>query len=426
MKFIQVHKWANVQQSYVYVGDLIADIQNETYRVSFHYDKYYAKTHGASLDPKNLNVHKSYVHIVRDTDGSIPLYFKQYLPGEFAAAQIAKLVPNWFSLTEFEQLAHVSQRFGDHHAIQLNAHATDQDNALLSDKTEAIALSHQILNFSPVDTTEPVTSSPLHYLCSLTGSRPKFEFTRTDNGQRWIAKPNSHPHYDEARVRVMTCKLSERATIDTVESYFDEELKCAVQLNFKHTYLANEATYKLLKMNTVSIDILCDADSQQLSYKDIAKVIQEFSADPEKDLQQLHLRAIFDAFINNTRNALDNYSLVDVGVNKWRLAPNFASLPNPNTSERFAIPFTKEFTSRALFHPDLKFAAILAKDIGINPDLSNEHFNAVLNALETVDNLLQEQGAEFSHVFNQALSPHHAFNAALDDLSPEPSGLEPS
>ena len=56
MNFIQVHKWVNSQQSYIYVGNLICEMSENNGAVSFHYEKEYTDYHGASLDPKNLNI----------------------------------------------------------------------------------------------------------------------------------------------------------------------------------------------------------------------------------------------------------------------------------------------------------------------------------------------------------------------------------
>lgn len=103
MNFIQVHKWVNSQQSYIYVGNLICEMSENNGAVSFHYEKEYTDYHGASLDPKNLNISNGRVFPQSHGNGVLPNYFYQFLPGQYASNQIARLVPEWDSFNDFQK-----------------------------------------------------------------------------------------------------------------------------------------------------------------------------------------------------------------------------------------------------------------------------------------------------------------------------------
>jgi len=422
VNFIQVHKWVNSQQSYIYVGNLICEMSENNGAVSFHYEKEYTDYHGASLDPKNLNISNGRVFPQSHGNGVLPNYFYQFLPGQYASNQIARLVPEWDSFNDFQKLQFCSKHFGDHHAIQLNAHNSSQDNSIIHDKQQLKELVELITHFVPESSSKAIIDTPIFELCSLSGVRPKFEFTDESSGQRWIAKPNSNPFYDESKTRVITNMLSDVATIDTVESYLDDDMEIAIQSNFKHAFYSSHTSHKLLKLNAIPLDILKPESAQTLIYSDIADMIKEYSCNVKDDLAQLHRRAIFDAAINSTRNTLDNFYFVDIAINKWRLAPSFASLPNPNTSDKFDTPFTLRAASRSLFTPDQLFSLELGLSLGIAPEVANQNFFALEEALKQLPQLLEELGDENAQrIFDSVLSPYKSFNnAPSDDVSQTP------
>lgn len=422
MKFIQVHKWVNANQHYSYVGNLICDSTQDGGAVSFHYENSYIQEHGASLDPKNLNIEVAHVFSEPEGNGAIPLFFTQFLPGEYASTQLAKLYPEWDGYSPFEKLKFSSNFFGDHHSIQLNSHKKSQNNSMLCDPGEVHQLLRAVTNYNPSAHEQALVDFPLFAICGTQGARPKFEYAE-EGGRRWFAKPNSNPFYDESAVRVIASKLSALATIDTVETSFSQEMAVAVQANFKQAFFPGEEQHQLLKFNAVPFDILCNTPARLLTYDDIATVIRQYSADVSDDIDQLHLRALFDASINSTRNGLDNFFLVDIGVNKWRLAPNFSSLPNPNTSDKFDVPFTHRLSSRSLFTPDDQFALNMGERLGLGIESAIRNWKFITSAIESLPTHLKDfEDGQTQHIFEKALSPHNVFRNDIENnhtLEPE-------
>ena len=148
-----------------------------------------------------------------------------------------------------------------------------------------------------------VFDKPSLSICGVQGTRPMFEFAEPETGTRFFGKPSCNPKYNETSIRLATNLLSHKAQIDTVKTAIKSfgEQDIAVQQNFKHAFFKGEDTNHVIKFNAVPFDILID-NERTPTYEDIARVIKQYSDQPETDLSQLHLRAIFDASINSTRN----------------------------------------------------------------------------------------------------------------------------
>ena len=418
MKFIQVFRWVNTVQQYFCAGNLIKDTEQ---RVSFHYDDEYLVKAPASLDPKNLNL--TLQKVFTTLDGQLPAFFTQFLPGQYASTVLSELHAPWDSLDEFDRLYFISKYFGDHGAIQLNAHDDRQENSMGHCEQDMEIIAEAIQTFQS-ENHRVVFNKPSLSICGVQGTRPMFEFAEPETGTRFFAKPSSNPKYNETPIRFATNLLSKSAQIDTVKTSIKSfgEQDIAVQQNFKHAFFKGEDTNHVIKFNAVPIDILIE-NKRTPTYEDIAQVIRQYSDQPETDLSQLHLKAIFDASINSTRNELNNFHLIDLGVNKWRLAPSFASLPNPDTAAKFSTPFTYRHASRALFTPDALFSAFLGHTIGLNNTIIEHNFDLLQKTLSNLEQIFADANlpSSISEFFESVLAPHSNHLIESDDFGFSPN-----
>jgi hypothetical protein len=422
VNFIQVHKWNNPKQTYIYVGDLICDNKMNKGYVSFHYDNEYVKNGGASLDPKNLNLNQQSVFICNEGEGQLPAYFRQYLPTGFAAMQIALYEQKWDSFSQFEQLDYCSRFYGDHIAIQLNPHQQQQDNYVLTDNERIINSVHSIHQFKPAEGSIQSLSQPKPSVNAFQGARPKLEYADPKTGQRWIAKPSNNPFYDEGPVRLLTHKLYDSVGVDCVSTQFLEIpslAPIATQANFRQAFFPMHSSKALLKFNCVPFDVLCDKPHQALTFKDLADVIVKYSSAINYDLKQLHLRGLMDASLNVTRNHINNLYMVDIGVNQWRLAPSFSAMPNPNASELFAIPFSYRHTSRSLFTPNEDFSHFLGQAVGVSEVVAIKHWDAVNNTLNNINELSRDFDHDTINILKKSIHPHTPFDSDLNNTLDE-------
>jgi len=405
VKFIQVFRWVNTIQQYLCAGNLIKDAES---RVSFHYDEEYLVKAPASLDPKNLNLKTQKVFTT--LDGKLPAFFTHFLPGQYASTVLSDIHAPWDSLDEFDKLSFISEYFGDHGAIQLNAHDDRQQNSIGHGEEDMERIVEAIQTFQS-ENHRVVFDKPSLSICGVQGTRPMFEFAEPETGTRFFGKPSCNPKYNETSIRLATNLLSHKAQIDTVKTAIKSfgEQDIAVQQNFKHAFFKGEDTNHVIKFNAVPFDILID-NERTPTYEDIARVIKQYSDQPETDLSQLHLRAIFDASINSTRNELDNFHMIDLGVNKWRLAPSFASLPNPDTSAKFSTPFSYRHASRALFTPDALFSAYLGNTIGLNNTIIEHNYALLQNTLNNLEETFAD--ANLPSSLTEFLSWFFSFNCA--------------
>ena len=69
---------------------------------------------------------------------------------------------------------------------------------------------------------------------------------------------------------------------------------------------------------------------EERSYFEIADIIRAHCAEPNKDLQQLWRRMLFNLLITNVDDHLQNHGFLHVGKGQWRLAPAFDINPFPD------------------------------------------------------------------------------------------------
>lgn len=73
-----------------------------------------------------------------------------------------------------------------------------------------------------------------------------------------------------------------------------------------------------------------DGSEDKISYLDLAGAIEEFSAEPVKDLYEMWCRLVFNICISNTDDHLRNHGFL-LGKNGWRLSPGFDINPAPDS-----------------------------------------------------------------------------------------------
>ncbi|MBD3587232.1 HipA domain-containing protein [Salinimonas sp. HHU 13199] len=403
--FIHVHRWSNSIQDYQYVGHLLYENELTGGAVSFFYDRDYINAGGPSLEPRNLATNKNHgKHVVTAGNGVLPLYFQQFLPGAYGQVMLKNEFSHFERLNQFQKLSICAELFGDHIAIRLNAQ-NNQSNLSADSHTDLTKLTLAIQESKPDNLRSPIGSDKLSATCSLPGSRSKIEYTSTDDGQRYVLKPNASSQFNESQVRHFVHLMEAKAGIDSAPikmlSLHEGGIEVALQKNFKHHFEMADDNALLLKFNSVSFDVLHGENSllspsPAFSYKDAAAIVDTYSVSPQEDKEQLLLRALFSAAINHTTNGLDNLNLVDLGSNHWRLAPAYNTLPNPLQESTFALRFSDHQVSRMHFDINDSFAVDLALSMNLQPESGNSALDKVNTALANRHELYEQANIDSS------------------------------
>lgn len=87
-------------------------------------------------------------------------------------------------------------------------------------------------------------------------------------------------------------------------------------------------------------------DGEKYSYLDLVEFLEEEGTNPERDIKELWLRALFSCAIGNTDNHMRNYGLLRSGAG-WVLSPAFDVNPTPGGEEKYLSSSLDLDSSRA-------------------------------------------------------------------------------
>ncbi|MDP9222621.1 MAG: type II toxin-antitoxin system HipA family toxin [Actinomycetota bacterium] len=166
---------------------------------------------------------------------------------------------------------------------------------------------------------------------SLGGARPKAH-VRHQNGEVGIAKFPSPANdaWDVIRWEAVALELARRSGI-TVPGF---EVRV---LDRKPVLIVDRFDrYGELRIGYVSAMTLLEArDGDQRSYIEIAEVIEDDSAEPTADLQELWRRIAFSILISNTDDHLRNHGFLRTSTAGWSLSPAFDLNPDPRPGIKY-------------------------------------------------------------------------------------------
>ncbi|HUH01553.1 MAG TPA: HipA domain-containing protein [Kofleriaceae bacterium] len=164
---------------------------------------------------------------------------------------------------------------------------------------------------------------------SLGGARPKASVS-DERGLHWIAKfPSRNDREDVGAWEGVVHTLAGRAGILTAPALtraFGGEQRTFLTQRFDRT----EKDQRLHFASALTLLQRTDGDdaSNGASYLELAEVIMQFGADPDRDLEQLWRRIVFFICVANTDDHLMNHGFMLTPLG-WTLAPAYDMNPNP-------------------------------------------------------------------------------------------------
>lgn len=162
---------------------------------------------------------------------------------------------------------------------------------------------------------------------SLGGARPKAS-VRDKDGHLAIAKfPRKDDEMNVIAWEAVALTLASNAGIDVPEWRLESiKGKNPSQILISRRFDRKDST-RIPFLSAMSA--LSAKDNEMHSYLEIADAIRELSASPEKDLEALWSRIVFNVLISNVDDHLRNHAFLYSGIAGWRLSPAYDLNPTP-------------------------------------------------------------------------------------------------
>ena len=160
---------------------------------------------------------------------------------------------------------------------------------------------------------------------SLGGARPKATVA-DEKGELWIAKfPSKHDEYNSGAWEFVVHKLALLCGLDVPEARLE-------------TFSKNGSTFLVKRFDrdgdkrlhfASAMTMLGKTDGAEgCSYLDLVSFLREQGSKPQKDLQELWKRILFNMAVSNTDDHLRNHGFI-LEKNGWRLSPLYDVNPIP-------------------------------------------------------------------------------------------------
>lgn len=162
---------------------------------------------------------------------------------------------------------------------------------------------------------------------SLGGARPKAHVIDGD-GKFAIAKfPSpSADDWDVMLWEAVTLRLAGLAGVDASSARLERIDGQSVLIVSRFDRVRDRRIGYISSMTMLELE-----DGAQASYLDIAEQIEEHSAKPEADLEELWRRIAFSVLVSNTDDHLRNHGFLRATSSGWSLSPAFDINPDPST-----------------------------------------------------------------------------------------------
>jgi serine/threonine-protein kinase HipA len=128
--------------------------------------------------------------------------------------------------------------------------------------------------------------------------------------------------------------------------------------------------------------------SQQYSYVDMAGSIREYSGQAAKDLAELWRRMVFNIFINNIDDHLNNHGFLHVAHDQWKLAPAFDLNPFPDKARSLKTWISDQTGDTA----SIAEALAVAAQFGLNTATAARVLDEVRDAVRTWSSVARDLG----------------------------------
>jgi len=175
---------------------------------------------------------------------------------------------------------------------------------------------------APADMADEELSLLFQAGSSPGGARPKALVADGKTG--YLAKfASRRDHLDVVGMEAAALELARRAGLDTVASHLSPLASGRCLLVERFDLNAVDGRNHLISMQS-----LLKADGYyNAGYRDLAEVIRQVAASPQRDLRQLYRQMLFNVLLGNTDDHLKNFCLLR-DEQGWRLSPAFDLVPN--------------------------------------------------------------------------------------------------
>lgn len=174
---------------------------------------------------------------------------------------------------------------------------------------------------------------------SLGGARPKAN-VRDKDGHLAIAKfPKIDDEIDIIGWEAVALTLAAKAHIRVPDWRLEKAGRQRILISRRFDRQANTRIPFLSAMSA-----LMAKDGELHSYLEIADVIRQLSAAPQKDLHELWRRIVFNVFIANVDDHLRNHAFLYAGPAGWNLSPAYDLNPTPSDIRPKVLSTAIDFT----------------------------------------------------------------------------------
>jgi serine/threonine-protein kinase HipA len=208
---------------------------------------------------------------------------------------------------------------------------------------------------------------------SLGGARPKAS-VREKDGRLAIAKfPRKDDEFSTVLWEAVVLELAAKAGIAVAQSRV-EKIGAKPVLLVQRFDRAGANRIPFLS----AMSMLGARDNQQHSYLEIVDALRRHGAAPERDIQALWRRIVFNILISNTDDHLRNHGFLYAGTDGWQLSPAYDLNPvPPEISPRVLSTAISEDDGTASLGLAMEVAAYFELDAGKARAIATEVGKAV-------------------------------------------------
>lgn len=165
---------------------------------------------------------------------------------------------------------------------------------------------------------------------SLGGTRPKASVADND-GHLWIAKfPSTRDTYDVGGWELVVNALAKACGLKVAEAKakrYSSKDHCFMVKRFDRT--ASNSRLHFASAMTLTGHVDGEDAGSVVSYIELAEVLMRYGSSPERDLEELWTRIVFNVLVSNTDDHLRNHGFILEPGNGWRLSDAYDLNPVP-------------------------------------------------------------------------------------------------